>query len=140
MLAQGDGGAIVNVSSLNSRVPAFGSVSYCAAKAGAAMLSEVGALEWGPDGIRVNTISPGLVNTPLTSMVFSTPGVEQAYLDRIPMGAAAKPEQIAAAALYLGSDDASYVSGVNLFVDGAWATSTYPDMRALFAQMTAAAS
>jgi NAD(P)-dependent dehydrogenase (short-subunit alcohol dehydrogenase family) len=131
MLAQGSGGAIVNVASLNSRVPMFGGAAYCAAKAGTAMLSECGALEWGESGIRVNTVSPGLTVTPLSAPLTAIPGVTKAYLERIPARRLGTPEQMASAALYLGSDDASYVSGTNLLVDGAWATSTYPDLREL---------
>jgi meso-butanediol dehydrogenase/(S,S)-butanediol dehydrogenase/diacetyl reductase len=140
MLAQGHGGAIVNVASLNSTVPMIGGAPYCSAKAGAAMLSSCGALEWGDRGIRVNAVSPGLVATPLTAMVSDLPAVRQAYLDRIPMNEVGAPEQIAAACLYLGSDDASYVSGINMFVDGAWATSGYPDLRAAFAELAAPAA
>jgi meso-butanediol dehydrogenase/(S,S)-butanediol dehydrogenase/diacetyl reductase len=128
-LRQGGAGAIVNVASLNSIVPMFQGASYCAAKAGAAMLGACGALEWGESGIRVNTVSPGLTETPLTGALRSMPGVVDAYLDRIPMKEIGRPEQIASAAVYLASDDASYISGVNLVVDGAWSTSGYPDLR-----------
>jgi NAD(P)-dependent dehydrogenase (short-subunit alcohol dehydrogenase family) len=140
MLEQGEGGAIVNVASLNSRVPMFGGVAYCAAKAGAAMLSECGALEWGGSGIRVNAVSPGLTATPLTAAITEIPGATEAYLERIPMRSVGTPEHMASAVAYLASSDASYVSGVNLFVDGAWATSGYPDLRPFLAQAAAGAS
>jgi NAD(P)-dependent dehydrogenase (short-subunit alcohol dehydrogenase family) len=140
LLAQGGGGAIVNVASLNSRVPMFGGVSYCAAKAGAAMLGECGALEWGESGIRVNTVSPGLTATPLTAGLLDIPGAQDAYLERIPMRAVGTPEHMASAALYLASSDAAYVSGTNLLVDGAWATSAYPDLRPFLAEATSGAS
>jgi NAD(P)-dependent dehydrogenase (short-subunit alcohol dehydrogenase family) len=140
MLAQGNGGAIVNVASLNSRVPMFGGVAYCAAKAGAAMLGECGALEWGESGIRVNTVSPGLTATPLTAAITELPGATEAYLDRIPMREVGTPEQMASAVLYLASADAAYISGTNLFVDGAWSTSGYPDLRPFLAEAAAAAS
>jgi NAD(P)-dependent dehydrogenase (short-subunit alcohol dehydrogenase family) len=125
----GRGGAIVNVASLNSEVPAFGGSAYCAAKAGVAMLSKCGALEFADSGIRVNAISPGLTDTPAVAMVSQTPELLEAFKARIPFRRAADAAEIAAAALYLASDDASYISGVNLFVDGAWATSGYPDLR-----------
>ncbi len=130
LLRQGRGGAIVNISSLNSEVPMFGGSPYCAAKAGSAMLAKCGALEWGEAGVRVNAVSPGLTDTPLTAMVERVPAVKDAYLERIPLKRAATPADIAAAACFLGSEDAAYISGVNLFVDGAWATTTYPDLRA----------
>jgi NAD(P)-dependent dehydrogenase (short-subunit alcohol dehydrogenase family) len=138
-LAEAGGGAIVNVSSLNSEVPMFGGSAYCAAKAGVAMLSKCGALEFAESGVRVNTISPGLTDTPLTASIGGIPGVRDAYMERIPAKRAAVPEDIASACLYLGSDDAGYVSGVNLFVDGAWATTGYPDLRPYLATLAAKA-
>jgi NAD(P)-dependent dehydrogenase (short-subunit alcohol dehydrogenase family) len=135
LLAQGNGGAIVIISSLNSEVPMFGGSPYCAAKAGAAMMAKCGALEWGDANVRVNAISPGLVDTPLTAMLSQIPGMRDAYMERIPANRAATPADIAGAACFLASDDAAYISGVNLFVDGGWATTTYPDLRAAMAAM-----
>ncbi len=80
-------------------------------------------------GIRVNAILPGLVQTNLTRRHFDNPDALAAFEQRIPMGRPAQPEEIAAPALYLASDDASYVNGASLLVDGAWAVSGYPDMR-----------
>ena len=134
------GGAILNISSLNSEVPMFGGSAYCTAKAGVAMLTKCGALELAESHIRVNAVSPGLTDTPLTSMTKTVPGILDAYNERIPFKRAASPEEIAAAALYLSSDDATYISGVNLFVDGAWATTGYPDLRPHIAAAMAAAS
>ncbi len=85
MIANGTGGAIVNVASLNSHVPMFGGVAYCCAKAGVEMLSRNAALELASKRIRVNTISPGLTDTPLTAVMHNVAGVEGAYMDRIPM-------------------------------------------------------
>ena len=138
-MAAAGGGAILNISSLNSEVPMFGGSAYCTAKAGVAMLTKCGALELAESGIRVNAVSPGLTDTPLTSMTKTVPGIAEAYNDRIPFKRAASPAEIAAAALYLSSDDASYISGVNLFVDGAWATTGYPDLRPHIAAAVAAA-
>lgn len=138
-MAAAGGGAILNISSLNSEVPMFGGSSYCTAKAGVAMLTKCGALELADSRIRVNAVSPGLTDTPLTSMTKTVPGVAEAYNERIPFKRAARPDEIAAAALYLSSDDASYISGVNLFVDGAWATTGYPDLRPHIAAAMAAA-
>lgn len=132
MVRQGHGGAIVNVASVNAQIPMRGGAAYCAAKAGAEMLARVGALEFGEHGIRVNTVSPGLTDTPRTARIMAVDALRQAYLDRIPAGTVGTPEQMAAAALYLASDDAGYVSGVDLPVDGAWRTTGYPDLRAAF--------
>jgi meso-butanediol dehydrogenase/(S,S)-butanediol dehydrogenase/diacetyl reductase len=128
-------GAIVNVASLNSIVPMHGGVGYDASKAGAAMIAKQGALELGPLGIRVNTVSPGLTDTPLTAGLLSVPGVKEAYLERIPEGRAGLPEEIAAAVAYLASAEASYVNGVNLVVDGGWAVTGYPDLRGPLGQL-----
>ena len=123
------GKSIVNIASLNAHVPMHAGAAYVAAKAGVEMLSRNGALEFAPFGIRVNAILPGLVQTPLTRRHFDNPDALAAFVQRIPMGRAAQPEEIAAPAVYLASDDASYVNGASLLVDGAWAVSGYPDMR-----------
>jgi NAD(P)-dependent dehydrogenase (short-subunit alcohol dehydrogenase family) len=136
MLAQGRGGAIVNIASLNCHVPLFGAAAYACAKAGVEMLSRNAALELGEQGIRVNTVSPGLTDTPLTAPIRSIPGAYDAYFERIPLRRAGTPEDMAAA-LFLASDDASYISGSNLFVDGAWETTGYPNMRPFLAQILA---
>jgi NAD(P)-dependent dehydrogenase (short-subunit alcohol dehydrogenase family) len=128
MMRQGCG-SIVNIASLNAHVPMHAGAAYVAAKAGVEMLSRNGALEFAEFGIRVNAILPGLVQTPLTRRHFDNPDALEAFERRIPMGRPAQPEEIAAPALYLASDDASYVNGAGLLVDGAWAVSGYPDMR-----------
>jgi meso-butanediol dehydrogenase / (S,S)-butanediol dehydrogenase / diacetyl reductase len=128
MMRQGSG-AIVNIASLNAHVPMHAGSAYVAAKAGVEMLSRNGALEFAEFGIRVNAILPGLVQTNLTRRHFDNPAALAAFEARIPMGRPAQPEEIASPALYLASDDASYVNGASLLVDGAWAVSGYPDMR-----------
>jgi len=128
MIRRGSG-AIVNIASLNAHVPMFAGGAYATAKAGVEMLTRNGALEWADQGIRVNAILPGLVETPLTRPHFQDPARLDAFNARIPMGRPAQPGEIAAPALFLASPEASYVSGASLIVDGAWATSGYPDMR-----------
>ncbi len=130
MLRAGKGGAIVNIASVNARIPMHAGAAYVAAKAGCEALTKNGALEFGPHGIRVNAILPGLVQTPLTRRHFDNPDAHAAFMERIPEGRAAQPEEIAGPALYLASDDASYINGTGLVVDGAWSVTTYPDMRA----------
>lgn len=121
--------AIVNIASLNAHVPMHGGSAYAAAKAGVEMLTKNGALEFAADGIRVNAILPGLVQTPLTRRHFDNPDAHAAFVERIPLGRAAQPEEMAGPAVFLASGDASYISGASLLVDGAWAVSGYPDMR-----------
>ncbi|MFJ4252543.1 SDR family NAD(P)-dependent oxidoreductase [Microbacterium sp. NPDC090003] len=128
-LAQGSTGSIVNIASLNSQVPMHSGAGYSTAKAGVVMLTKNAALELAERGIRVNAISPGLVATPLTGGLLAVPGVMETYLDRIPAKRAADPDEIAGVALFLASADASYVNGENIVVDGAWATTGYPDLR-----------
>ena len=110
------GGAIVNLSSIYGRQPGEGMVAYCCAKAGVDMLTRVSALELGPKGIRVNAVAPGFVETPMTSL--TQPKSRQAYVDSIPLGRPGHPDDIARAALYLLSHDASWVNGETLVVDG----------------------
>jgi meso-butanediol dehydrogenase/(S,S)-butanediol dehydrogenase/diacetyl reductase len=128
MLKQGQG-TMVNIASLNAHVPMHAGAAYSTAKAGVEMLTKNGALELTPSGIRVNAILPGLVQTPLTKRLFDNEEIHAAFIERIPQGRAAQPDEIAAPALFLASDDARYISGASLLVDGAWAVSGYPDMR-----------
>ena len=137
LIAQGRSGAIVNVASLNSRMPMFFGAAYSAAKAGVVSLGQSGALELAEHGIRVTTVSPGLTDTPLVAPMTALPNVHAAFMERIPLGRPATPEDIAATALFLASDDAAYITGVNLFVDGGWEQSAYPDLRRVIAELMA---
>jgi NAD(P)-dependent dehydrogenase (short-subunit alcohol dehydrogenase family) len=138
MSAAGTGGVIVNIASLNSRVPMMFNAAYSAAKAGVASLTESAAIELGDAGIRVATVSPGLTDTPLVAPILGLASMRAAFMDRIPLRRPARPEDIAAAALFLASDDAAYITGVNLFVDGGWEHTAYPDLRRLLADAAAA--
>ncbi|MGG0720332.1 SDR family NAD(P)-dependent oxidoreductase [Robertmurraya massiliosenegalensis] len=131
-MKENGGGAIVNVASLNAQVPMYAGSAYSSSKAGVEMLTKNAALELARFNIRVNAIHPGLVLTPLTAAVTSVEAIHQAYLERIPMNRGAQPEEIAGPALFLISKDASYVNGASLIVDGAWATSGYPDFSKFF--------
>lgn len=122
------GGAIVNVASLNAHVPMFYGAAYSSAKAGVEMLTKNAALELSQHKIRVNAVLPGLVSTPLTSSLTNVEAINEAYMERIPMRRAAEPDEIAGPALFLVSEDASYVNGASLLVDGAWAVTGYPDL------------
>ena len=128
MNANATKGVIVNIASINARQPAQGMAAYCSAKAGVEMLTRVAALELGPDGIRVCGIGPGLIDTPLTQYQRDIPAIREAYLEQIPMGRVGTVDDIAKAVAYLVSDDASWVTGDTLFVDGASLTRGYPQM------------
>ena len=137
MIAGGRQGAIVNIASLNSRVPMFFGAAYCSAKAGVVALGQTAALELAEHGIRCTTVSPGLTATPLTTGLTDVATANAAFMERIPLQRAATPDDIAAAALFLASPDGAYVSGVNLFVDGAWEQTAYPDLRPLIGDIMA---
>jgi NAD(P)-dependent dehydrogenase (short-subunit alcohol dehydrogenase family) len=109
-IAAGDGGSIITMASLNAVQPAAGMSAYCAAKAGVAMLTEVAAMELGPS-VRVNAIGPGLVQTGLTSAMWQIPGLVDEFVENTTVGRFAEPDDIANLALFLASDESSFVSG-----------------------------
>jgi len=115
MVAQGGGGAIVNTSSGAGVVAAPGQPQYTAAKHGVLGLTKTTAQEFARNGIRVNAILPGMTDTPpMREYLGDNEGMER----MLPFGRLATPEEIAAAAVWLCSDGASYVSGASLVVDG----------------------
>lgn len=118
LVARG-GGAIVNMASISgSRGPWFMPQNvHSATKGGVLGLTRALAVEGGPSGIRVNAISPALTRTPATAPLRDDPAFDQSIL-RIPLGRIGEPDDVARAALFLASDDASYITGVNLPVDG----------------------
>lgn len=126
------GGAIVNVSSLNSDVPMWGGSAYAAAKAGVSMLTKNAVLENSNDNIRFNALLPGLIETPLTTQLMEAEALNKEFMDRIPLRRAGQPEEMAKVALFLASDDASYVTGATLIADGGWAVTGYPDLGKFF--------
>lgn len=138
--AGGAGGSIVTMASLNAVQAANGLSAYCAAKAGVAMLTEVAALELGPAGIRVNAIAPGLVQTALTSGMWMAPGIVDEYVENTVVGRFAQPEDIANMALFLASDESSFVSGQLHLVDGGAHIRRYPDLLAGMARMVEGAA
>jgi meso-butanediol dehydrogenase / (S,S)-butanediol dehydrogenase / diacetyl reductase len=115
-------GTIINVSSISALGGEAGNSIYAAAKAGLVNLTQSLALEFGPLGVRVNGVCPGVTVTELTTALFdpSSPykQIGDAALERVPLGRAAQPDEIAAAIAFLASADASYINGVNLPVDG----------------------
>ena len=131
MSAGGRGGAIVNVSSLNAHVPMPGGSPYATGKAGVEMFSKNAALELASSGIRVNSVLPGLVDTPLVAPVLAYEPAQAMFLERIPMARAATPDEVAGPCLYLASDDAGYITGASLVVDGGWELSNFPNFSKL---------
>jgi NAD(P)-dependent dehydrogenase (short-subunit alcohol dehydrogenase family) len=125
------GGALVSLSSLNARQPGTGMAAYCSAKAGLVMLTQVAALELAPRRVRVNAVSPGLVITPLTAPAMDIPGVRDAYLENTPLGRSGEPGEIAALLRFLLSDDAAWITGENIDVNGGAHLQRYPDLHGL---------
>ncbi|WP_377321345.1 SDR family NAD(P)-dependent oxidoreductase [Pimelobacter simplex] len=123
-----DGGALVSLSSLNARQPGTGLAAYCAAKAGLVALTEVTALELGARGVRVNAVAPGLVVTPLTAPAMDIPGVRDDYVDNTALGRSGEPDEIAAAIRFLLSDDAAWITGETLDINGGAHLRRYPDL------------
>jgi NAD(P)-dependent dehydrogenase (short-subunit alcohol dehydrogenase family) len=130
MIAQGGPAVIVNIASTNARQPGEGLAAYCAAKAGVEMLGRVAALELAAQGIRVASVGPGLTDTPMVARLLADPVARAAFLDNIPLQRPARPEDIAAAVAYLASDDAAYVTGQTLYVDGGASMQRYPSLAA----------
>jgi len=128
------GGSIVVTASLNAVQAGRGMSAYCAAKAGAAMLVQVAAMELGPAGIRVNAIAPGLVRTGLTEQMWMVPAVVDEYTENTVLGRYAEPAEIAAFVAFLASDDAAFVTGALHLVDGGAATMRYPDVPRLLGE------
>jgi NAD(P)-dependent dehydrogenase (short-subunit alcohol dehydrogenase family) len=127
-MTAGGGGSIVTMASLNAVQPGGGMSAYCSAKAGVAMLTEVAAMELGPAGVRVNAIGPGLVRTALTAPIWAVPSVVDEYVENTTVGRFAEPEDVANLALFLASDESSFVSGSLYLVDGGASTRRYPDL------------
>jgi meso-butanediol dehydrogenase/(S,S)-butanediol dehydrogenase/diacetyl reductase len=118
MRAQG-GGAVVNVASISGLAGDRGLGAYNAAKAGVVNLTRAAALELATAGIRVNAVCPGLIDTPsLRRALQRVPAVEGLARAAVPVGRLGRPEEVAAAICFLASDDASYVTGAALVVDG----------------------
>ncbi len=123
-----DGGSITVISSLNGRQPGAGMGAYCAAKAGVTMLVEVAALELAPRKIRVNAISPGLVDTPLTEGLSLVPGLVDEYLENTPLGRSGRPAEVADMAAYLASEKAAWITGSAFDLNGGAHLQRYPDV------------
>ena len=118
MLRLGKGGAIVNVSSQASLVGLKGHISYGSSKAALDNITRVSALELGQYGIRVNSVNPSVVMTPMSAWYWDRPDVRDPFLKTMPLGRWATEDEIAAPIVFLLSDGASMISGVTLPIDG----------------------
>ena len=117
------GGSIVNISSIAAMVGFPRAAAYCAAKGGVRSLTKSLAVEFGGKGIRVNSIHPGVIDTPMTKGLKDSK-MEKMTLSKVPLNRIGKPLDIANAVVFLSSDAASYITGEELVVDGGWSSSS----------------
>ena len=118
MIAEGRQGSIVNIASINGIAPGPNSGAYSPTKAAVIQLTRQMAIEWGPAGIRVNSVAPGIIDDGMSAPVLADPEVRATRSERTPSRRLGTADDIAKAALWLCSDDAEYVNGHNLVVDG----------------------
>jgi NAD(P)-dependent dehydrogenase (short-subunit alcohol dehydrogenase family) len=126
-MREGGGGSIINVASTAGLRPFAGAAPYCVSKAGLLMLTKTVALEYAEDGIRVNAICPGHVDTPMMDTVIAdmeraglSDARHQVHTASNPMKRLGRPEEVAAAALFLACDDSSFVTGSYILADGGY--------------------
>lgn len=123
-IAASGGGSVINISSILGKVGMAGAAAYCASKGGVTLLTKAAALEWAPLGIRVNSIHPGFIDTPMVSGALA--GREDGNEMRValmaahPLGRFGVPKEIGDAVAFLASDDASFITGAELVVDGGY--------------------
>lgn len=124
-----EGGAILNIASILGLIGFEASAPYSASKAAVIGLTRQMAADYGPRGVRVNAIAPGLIATPLTEQrIRSTPAFVDGYVRASPLERAGTPEDVAMAAVYLCSPEAAFVTGQVLAVDGGWSATKYRSM------------
>jgi glucose 1-dehydrogenase len=111
-------GVIINITSVHEEIPMEGGAAYDAAKGGLRNITRTLALELAPRGIRVNNIAPGMIATPMTAEALEDPQQAEQSKQQIPLGRPGQPQEVANVALFLASEDASYVTGSSYFVDG----------------------
>jgi NAD(P)-dependent dehydrogenase (short-subunit alcohol dehydrogenase family) len=115
---EGRRGVIVNVTSMNGVAAGPNAGAYGPSKAAVALLTSQMALEWGAHGIRVNAVAPGLIDAGMSEPIYADPVTRRARESKVPLGRLGTADDIARAVLFLASDDAAYVTGQNLVVDG----------------------
>jgi NAD(P)-dependent dehydrogenase (short-subunit alcohol dehydrogenase family) len=119
-MASRGGGVVINLASILGLVGIGGTDPYVAAKHGVVGLTKNFAIAYARRGVRVNCINPGFIETPMTQNITEVPQIAEMVATQTPMGRMGKPEEIAKAALFLASDDSSFMTGAPLIVDGGW--------------------
>ncbi len=111
-------GVIINISSVHAVLPWIGYAHYCASKGGLEMLMKTMALELAPKGIRVNNVAPGAIATPINESWLHDAAKVRQELKKIPLHRIGRPDEVAGAVLYLVSDEAAFITGTTLYIDG----------------------
>jgi len=122
MVEKETAGSIITIASIAARDPLWGSPSYPVSKAGVWMLTKNASRTLAPLGIRVNSIGPGFIDTNMTAVLDEVDAYRDLVIGQTPMGRKGKPSEIASVALFLASEDASYVTGELIHPDGGWFT------------------
>jgi len=117
-IAQGDGGLILNISSVHEDWPMPGNIAYCVSKGGMRMLARTAGVELGPHGIRMVNVAPGAVSTPINASTEADPEKLAALNAAIPMGRMAEPEEVADVVVFLASGKAAYMTSTTVVIDG----------------------
>jgi NAD(P)-dependent dehydrogenase (short-subunit alcohol dehydrogenase family) len=120
MMMAADGGTIVNISSIHGMVGTGAAATYCSSKGGVENLTRQVAVDYGRHGIRCNAVAPGVIATAMSKGFRGTPEIRADYQRRTLLPRFGEPRDVAFAALYLASDEASFVTGSTLVVDGGW--------------------
>jgi NAD(P)-dependent dehydrogenase (short-subunit alcohol dehydrogenase family) len=119
------GGTIINIASNAAQAPIALGNAYSVAKAGVRMLTRLTALEWGKHNIRANSISPGFIRTPLTESAYADPEHARKRAELVPLKRIGTPEDVANLALFLASEESSYINGEDIVIDGGFLHTTY---------------
>lgn len=127
-MSETGGGSIVSTSSLTAQNPGRGLAAYAASKAGLEYATQIAALEYGADNVRVNCVAAHLIETPMTAAHFQNKLAIEAIKNQTPLGRMGHVDDIAQAALFLCSDESSYISGETIRVDGGAFTQKLPTM------------
>lgn len=118
LIAAGEPGSLVVITSMNGVAPGPNAGAYGSTKAAAALLVQQMALEWGPHGIRVNAVAPGLIDAGMSEPIYADPDIRRRRSSRVPLGRLGTGDEVSAVVLFLLSEAAAYVTGTEILVDG----------------------